>query len=52
MRVVIDTNLLVSAITGDGDFSEAKALIATHILSVRAFARAVAPQTLVASEGS
>ncbi|EIC19772.1 PIN domain-containing protein [Thiorhodovibrio frisius] len=38
-------------ITGDGDFSEAKALIATPILSVRAFAQAVAPQTLVATEG-
>ncbi|MBK5931203.1 putative toxin-antitoxin system toxin component, PIN family [Halochromatium salexigens] len=38
-------------ITGDGDFSEAQALIATPILSVRAFAQAVAPQTLVAPEG-
>jgi len=39
-------------ITGDGDFSEAQALIATPILSVRAFAQAVAPQTLVAPVGS
>ncbi|MEA3643701.1 MAG: putative toxin-antitoxin system toxin component, PIN family [Lamprobacter sp.] len=38
-------------ITGDGDFSEAQALIATPILSVRAFADAVAPQTLVVPEG-
>lgn len=39
-------------ITGDGDFTEAQALIATPILSVRAFAQAVAPQTLVAPVGS
>ena len=34
-------------ITGDSDFTEAQALIATPILSVRDFAETVAPQTLI-----
>ncbi len=39
-------------ITGDGDFSEARALIPTPIVSVAQFAKAVAPDLLSSQYGA
>ena len=41
MRVVIDTNVVVSAAFKDKDFSEAKKLLSTTILSVSQFKKLV-----------